>query len=144
MKGERTMENQASTGKKFGYFVTMIVNAALIYVFNNLLKWNIPYLTSAFEGCLWAIQLSLGATIFVNFLYIFYDVGWFHNLMQAIENVFSWISIYIIYTIFPFDLPAPIWEQGLKIAFIVILVAIPIGILVETVQFFKKLNYSKI
>lgn len=134
------MEKQATAGKKFGYFVTMIVIAALIYAFEHVLEWNIPYLLPSFEGCLWAIRLSLSVTIFINFIYIFFDVDWFHHLMQGIENVFSWISVYFIYSIFPFEFPAGIWNQGVKIALIVILVVIPIGALVELVQFFRKLN----
>lgn len=134
------MEKQASGGKKFGYVVSMLVNAALIYVFNNLLTWNIPYLLPTFEGCLWAIRLSLSATIFINFIYIFFDENWFHHLMQAILNVFSWISIYFLYTIFPFTFPADLWTQITKIAFLFLLVVIPIGTLVELIQFFRKLN----
>jgi len=135
------MENQASAGKKFGYVAAMIVNAALIYVFNNLLNWNISYLLPTFQGCLWAIQLSLSVTIFVNFIYIFYDTAWFHHLMQAVENVFSWISIYFIYTIFPFEFPVQIWLQGIKIALIVVLVLIPISTLVELIQFLRKVSH---
>ncbi|HAF62377.1 MAG TPA: hypothetical protein DCK95_08625 [Anaerolineaceae bacterium] len=134
------MEKQATPGKKFGYFVAMVINAALIYVFEHLLAWNIPYLLPTFAGCLWAIRLSLSVTIFVNFIYIFYDVDWFHHLMQVIENVFSWISVYFIYSIFPFEFPAEMWNQGVKIALIIILVLIPIGTLVELIQFFRKLN----
>jgi len=140
MKGAIIMENQASAGKKFGYVVSMIINAVLIYVFNNLLNWNIPYLLPTFTGCLWAIQLSLSVTIFINFIYIFYDTGWFHHLMQVIENIFSWISLYFIYTIFPFEFPADIWMQGVKIALIVILVLIPVGTLVELLQFLQKVS----
>ena len=137
------MEKQSSAGKRFGYFVSMIVNAALIYVFNHLLEWNTPYLLTTFEGCLWAIQLSLSVSIFVNFIYIFYDANWFHHLMQAIENVFSWISIYFIYTIFPFAFPAELWMHIARVALIVLLVLIPIGTLVEIIQFFTKVSHSK-
>lgn len=134
------MEKQATTGKKFGYFITMIFNAALIYASEHLLEWNIPFLLPSFEGCLWAIRLSLSVSIFINFVYIFFDTVWFHHLMQVVENVFSWISIYFIYSIFPFEFPAEIWNQGVKIVLIIVLVAIPIGTLVELIQFFRKLN----
>ena len=137
------MTKQSSEGKRFGYFVTMVVNAALIYVFNHLLEWNTPYLLPTFQGCLWAIQLSLSVTIFVNFIYIFYDAPWFRHLMQAIENVFSWISTYFIYTIFPFEFPAEIWMQIARVALIVALVLIPVGTLVEIIQFFTKVSRLK-
>jgi hypothetical protein len=143
LKGKTLMEKQATAGKKFGYIVSMLVNAALIYVFNNLLAWNIPYLLPTFEGCLWAIHLSLSATIFVNFIYIFFDVNWFHSLMQVFLNIFSWTSIYFIYSIFPFDFPASLWAQVVKIALLVLLMVIPIGTLVELIQFFHKLNRSQ-
>jgi len=137
------MEKHASEGKRFGYFVTMVVNAALIYVFNHLLEWNAPYLLPTFEGCLWAIQLSLSVTIFINFIYIFYDASWFKHLMKVIENVFSWVSTYFIYTIFPFELPAEIWMQITRVAFFVALVIIPVGTLVELIQFLTKVSRPK-
>lgn len=134
------MEKQASSGKKFGYGISMLVNAALIYVFNNLLTWKIPYLLPTFEGCLWAIRLSLSATIFVNFIYIFFDENWFHHLMQVLLNIFSWVSIYFLYTIFPFNFTAALWTEIAKISFLFLLVVIPIGTLVELIQFFRKLS----
>jgi len=137
------MGKHASKGKRFGYFVTMVVNAALIYVFNHLLEWKAPYLLPTFEGCLWAIQLSLSVTIFINFIYIFYDTSWFMHLMKAIENVFSWISIYFIYSIFPFEFPAEIWMQIARVALIVTLVLIPIGAVVELIQFLTKVSRPK-
>ena len=134
------MDKQASGGKKFGYVLSMLINAALLYVFNHLSNWNIPYLLPTFQGCLWAIRLSLSATIFVNFIYIFFDETWFHHLMQAILNCFSWLSIYLLYSIFPFEFPAALWDQIVKIAFIFLLVVIPIGTLVELIQFLRKVN----
>ena len=137
------MEKQATSGKKFGYILSMIINAAMIYVFENLLAWNIPFLTPAYAGVLWAIRLSLSASIFVNFVYIFFDVNWFHSLMQAVLNCFSWISIYFIYTIFPFEFNMPIMTQAVKIGLFVLLILIPIGTLVELIQFVRKLNRSQ-
>lgn len=134
------MEKQASSGKRFGYIIAMLVNAALIYVFNNILSWNIPFLLPTFEDCLWVIRLSLSATIFVNFIFIFFDVNWFHHLMQVILNVFSWLSTYFLYTIFPFEFPSELWTQIAKIVFIFLLVVIPIGTLVELIQFLRKVN----
>jgi hypothetical protein len=136
------MDKQASGGKKFGYVLSMLINAALLYVFNHLSNWNIPYLLPTFQGCLWAIRLSLSATIFVNFIYIFFDETWFHHLMQAILNCFSWLSIYFLYSIFPFAFPAALWDQIVKIAFIFLLVVIPIGTLVELIQFLRKVNHK--
>ncbi len=119
------MDKQASGGKKFGYVLSMLINAALLYVFNHLSNWNIPYLLPTFQGCLWAIRLSLSATIFVNFIYIFFDETWFHHLMQAILNCFSWLSI-IFCTAFSRCISSGFVGSDRQIAFIFLLVVIPI------------------
>ncbi len=92
-----------TSAKRFGYFVTIAANIFLVYVANNLLNWNISFITEDFAQCLWAINLSLAVTIFINFIFIFFDRKWFKQLMQAFGNVFGFISTYVIWRVFPFD-----------------------------------------
>ena len=133
------MKYEASTGKKVGYVISMIINGAMLYFFNNLSNYDISFLSPSFEKILWAVNLSLSASIFVNFVFMFFDVAWFHHLMQALLNVFSWLSIYFAYTVFPFNLPSDFWTRSVRYGLIFLMVVIPIAILVEVVQFFIKL-----
>ncbi|MGZ8755524.1 MAG: hypothetical protein ACXW15_10100, partial [Acidimicrobiia bacterium] len=53
--------------RRFGYFVAVLVNVAMLIVVNNLLAWDIlPFLTNGFERVTPIINVSLGAGILVN------------------------------------------------------------------------------
>ena len=110
-----------SGGKRFGYFLSILINFAMIYIANNLLVWNVPYLTNDFIRCLWAINLSFVVTIFTNFIFIFFDRKWFHSLMEAFGTVFSFLSTYVFWQIFPLDINVT-WAYWVNIGLIVLLV----------------------
>ncbi len=108
-------------GKRFGYFLSILINFALIYIANNLLVWNVPFLTNDFMRCLWAINLSFAVTIFTNFIFIFFDRKWFHSLMEAFGTIFSFVSTYVFWQIFPLDINET-WAYWVKVGLIVLLV----------------------
>ncbi|MDK2981714.1 MAG: hypothetical protein PWQ55_2061 [Chloroflexota bacterium] len=122
-----------SGGKRFGYFLSILINCALIYVANNLLVWNAPYLTNDFMRCLWAINLSLAVTIFINFIFIFFDRKWFHSLMEAFGTIFSFVSTYVFWQVFPLDVNE-VWAQWLNIGLIVVMVMIALSFVSQLLQ----------
>ena len=133
-----SQSNQPTSGRQFGYVVAIIVNVVMIYVFNNLLSWHLPYISQvlapAFTNCLWAINLSLSVTIFMNFIFLVFDPHWFHRMMEAIQNVFALVSMYVFYSIFPLELPSPIIAQIVHWALLLAMFAIVIAIVVEVLQ----------
>ena len=131
--------------RRFGYVVAIIVNVALLYVFNNLLKWNLPFLflTERFEDCLWAINLSLVATIVGNALFLGYDAQWFKSIVQIVLNVFGFRSVYTIYKIFPFDFEMVLVGQAVRIALLVAMFGIVIGTVVEFFRFLSRKDGSR-
>lgn len=116
---------------KSRYIAALIVNVILIYVFNNLLKWGVPFLTSDYSGVLWAIDLSLGATVIANILFLMFDPGWFHHFVQIILNVIALFTTFIIFSVFPFTFAEEPWAFWVKVALIVVIVGIAIGTIVE-------------
>jgi hypothetical protein len=116
---------------KAGYVAVIIINAIMIYIFNNLLNWGVPFLTSDYSGVLWAINLSLGMTITVNILFLIYDPGWFRHLAQIVLNVIALFVAFIIFTVFPFTFADKSWAFWVKIALIVIMAGTGIAIIVE-------------
>ncbi len=126
----------SSGARRFGYLITILVNFALIYAAQNLLNWNVPFLTNRFTECLWAINLSLGATIFVNFIFLVFDRRWFRSLMQSFTNVFSFISGYVFWRVFPLQLPENI-VRWVNLALIILLVLILLSILTELLNAIK-------
>lgn len=128
-----------SAAKQFGYIVAIAVNIALIYIANNLLNWNVSFLTKDFVQCLWAINLSLGVTIFVNFIFIFFDRKWFKNLMEAFGNVFAFISGFIFWRVFPLNLPENL-ARIINFALIFALGAIVLSTMIDLVSAVRNYN----
>ncbi len=125
---------KSKPNKASGYIAAIVINIVLLFVFNNLLKWGVPFLTPAYSGVLWAINLSLGATIAANFLFLVYDAGWFRHLVQLALNVIALLVVFLIYSIYPFTFVAEAWSQWVRIGLIVVMAFIGIGIIVELFQ----------
>jgi len=129
--------------KRFGYFISIVINFLVMYAVNNLYKWNTPYLTDRYSEVLWAINLSLSAVIFVHFIFLVFDRKWFRSLMKSLTNIFSFISVYVFRQVFPLDLSesmARTANLGLVILLLLILLSTLIE-LINSIKFYKnKLN----
>ena len=119
-----------SGARRFGYFMSIVVNVLMMYAANNLLRWNVPYLTERFSECLWAVNLSLSVSIFIHFIFMVFDRKWFRSLMQAIANVFSLISVYVFREVFPLDLSESM-ERMVNMGLVILLILILLSIVVE-------------
>lgn len=129
-----------SAGRRFGYLVGILFNFAMIYVVNNLLNWNVPFLTERFIECIWAINLSLSVSIFIHFIHLFYDPKWFRSLMQAMANVFSIVSTFVFWRVFPLALSENI-ARVVNLAIIIIMALIGLSVFVELFNAVR--NYQK-
>ena len=97
-----TDERRRST-RQVGYIVAIIVNAVILTIAHNLTSWGLPFVTSAFPETLWAINLSLSATIIANACFLVYDAPWFRDLAQIVLNIFAVVVALVTYRVFPFD-----------------------------------------
>jgi hypothetical protein len=133
-------ETSPSGARRFGYFVTILVNIAMIYVANNLLNWGWPpFLTKDYVLCLWAANLSFAANIFINFIFMFFDRRWFRSLMQAFGNVFGFLSIFVFWQVFPLDLSSGLASM-VNLGLIIIMGLTALGTLVELISAVKLYN----
>lgn len=130
MSNKPSKKETPPEARKFVYIVTILINLALIYVANNLLSWKLPWLKESFVQCLWVINLSFAVTIFTNFVFLFFDRRWFRHFMEAFCNIFSFLSGYVFWRVFPLNV-SPIWENWINLFLIMILVFTLISILVE-------------
>jgi len=101
------------------------------------------FITQDFDQCLWAINLSLAVSIFVHFIFMFYYPAWFRHLMQVVMNIFSLVSTFVFYRIFPLALPSSLFEQLVKGLLIFIMAVTVIGTFVEVVLSVRKLAVAK-
>jgi len=132
-----------SGGKRFGYFLAILINCAMIYIANNLLVWDVPYLTNDYMRCLWAINLSLAVTIFSNFIFMFFDRKWFHSLMEAVGTVFSFISTYVFWQIFPLDINE-IWANWVHIGLVILMAILAFSFVVQIIQTIHQYSRSEL
>jgi hypothetical protein len=56
-----------------GYLLAIVINALLLYVVQHLVAWDVRFITPAWNDVLWAVDLSLQATIVANVLFLIYD-----------------------------------------------------------------------
>ena len=124
-------------GQRFGYGVAILVNAALIYVVNNLLAWDwLPFLTDDFERVIPIINVSLVASIVVNLTYMVADPRWFKSLTQIGLLGISLVVTIRMYQVFPFDFSAYEfdWDTTARALMILAMVGIGIGLISEFVK----------
>jgi hypothetical protein len=98
------------------------------------LAWNIlPFLTDDFGRVLWLIDVSLLATIMVNFVYVAYDQRWFRSLGQIGLNLISLVVAVRMYQVFPFDFTGSTfdWTQIARVVIIFTILGTAIGAMVE-------------
>jgi hypothetical protein len=123
--------------RRSGYVIAIAVNVVMLYVVNNLLAWNIlPFLTDDFGRVLWLIDISLLATIMVNFIYLAYDQSWFRSLGQIGLNLISLVVAVRMYRVFPFDFSGSTfdWTQIARVVIIFTILGTTIGAIVEAVK----------
>jgi hypothetical protein len=123
--------------RRFGYFVAVLVNVAMLIVVNNLLAWDIlPFLTNGFERVTPIINVSLGAGILANLLYLIFDPVWFKSLTQIGLLGISMAATVRLYQVFPFDFSAYEfnWETTGRVLLILAMVGVGIGMIAELVK----------
>jgi len=139
-KPARTKPGPSPATRRFGYAVAILVNVALLIVANNLLAWDIfPFLTNDFERILPILNVSLGAAIVVNLVYLAYDAGWFKGLTQIGLLTISLAVTIRLYQVFPFDFATYEfgWKPVATWALILAMVGIGIGVVAELVRLAK-------
>jgi hypothetical protein len=134
------MMSHLGAGRRIGYIVAIIFSLVLLYVFNHLYEWGIPFLTEDYYKCLFYIHLSIYATIAIHAVFLFYDSHWFRHLLKAAANVFSALSVVMIYVIFPFSFASASTTRLVKVIVLIIMILSLISILVELVKAVKQLR----
>ncbi|MCL5072880.1 MAG: hypothetical protein M1308_18585 [Actinobacteria bacterium] len=120
--------------QRTGYITSIVINGIFIFVLNNLLNWNADFINASYNKCLWAINISLGASIIANLIFIFYDPEWFKHLLEVFTSIAALVALYVIYAIFPFTFRDEIWENILSIFLIFAMVISGINIIYQIIR----------
>lgn len=127
---------------KSEFIVAIIGNIIILYIVNNLLSWNLSFITSSFQDVLWIFNISICATIIVNIIFLAFHPGWFRSLVKIILNILSFLVCYYLYTIFPFIFSQAAYTIILKIILIFGMVALIIASLIEVLRLIFKVIKS--
>lgn len=119
------------------YIAAIIVNAALIYLLNHLLEWNLlPFLTNDFVSVRGLIRLSLFVAIVINVVFLAFDPSWFRSVGRIVLSGFSLAVSILMYQKFPFDF-APYnfdWSLIVRVLIILAIGGSAVAILAELVR----------
>jgi hypothetical protein len=124
-----------AAGRRAGYVGSIVVNVIWYYIAHNLLRWGVPFLTPAFANVLWAIDLSIGATILANALFLAYDERWFRRLLQIFLTGLAFVVTATLYGVFPFDFGDPMWNSLASFCLFAVMIATVLATLVQLVVF---------
>jgi hypothetical protein len=124
---EKNKENE----QKSEYVAAIIFNLIFLYIVNNLLNWHIYFVTNAFNEILWIINLSIIVSIIGNALLLLYSPVRFRHLVKIILNIISFIAVYIVWIVFPFNFYNSFYNWGFNILLILAMIGITIATIVE-------------
>lgn len=125
------MERNIKREQKSEYFVAIIFNLIFLYIVNNLLNWNIYFITNTFNDVLWIINLSIIIAIIGNILLLLYSPERFRHVVKIILNIISFIAVYIVYTVFPFNFYNSFYDWAFGILLILAMIGIVIAVVIE-------------
>ncbi len=146
---ERTVARErpkTSKGKRAGYVIAIIINAAMLVVVNSILDWDVlPFLTQDFTRVLPLLNVSLAATIVANVAFLLFDPDWFVSLCRMVLNAVGIAVGGLFLTVFPFDFsayPGFDWALLAKVMIILGIVGTSIGLIAETVKLVRALGHQ--
>lgn len=125
------LERNRKREQKTEYITAIIFNLIFLYIVNNLINWQVYFITNAFNEVLWIINLSIIATIIGNALLLLYNPERFRHVMKIILNIFAFIAVYFVYKVFPFNFYNSFYNWGFNILLILAMIGITIAIIVE-------------
>jgi hypothetical protein len=124
-------------GRRFGYAVAIACNVALLVIVNNILDWGwLPWLTADFRDILPVMNVSLGASIAVNAVYLLHDARGFRAGAELGLLIISLIVTIRIWRVFPFDFSAYDFGWGTLARWLLglALFGIAVAMLVQVIQ----------
>ena len=118
------------------FVAAIIVNIILWFIANNLLNWNLSFISPTFSQVLGILNLLIITTIIINIIFLFYQATWFRNLLKMVTDILGIMVAYTLLVVFPFIL-----NEGLALALTVLLVLAMIGCFIGLIIHLLKVIY---
>lgn len=134
---ETRAKRQSGVGRRFGYLVSIVINAVMAYVINRSPGWETAsFLTDRTPEVLGWVNASLAAGVIANVVYIVWDPPRLRALGDLATLAIGIVSMGTIWRVFPFDFTGwgfP-WPTVLRVLLVVAIVGSAIGMLVALVN----------
>jgi hypothetical protein len=130
-------DRRRAADRRNGYVVVAVIDSAMLWCAHHVLGWGWPpFLTPAFEDLLPLIDLSLGAAIALNVLWVGRDPAWFRHLGQVGLNVLSAAVSVRAWLLFPFDFSgyAFPWDTVARVTIVLSVVGLVLASVSEIVK----------
>jgi len=125
------LEETKKSGQKSEYIAAIIFNLIWWYIVNNLLNWQVYFVTNAFNEVLWIINLSIIVSIIGNALLLFYSPERLRHGVKIVINIVSFIAVYLVWELFPFNFYNSFYDWLFSLLLILGMIGIAIATIVE-------------
>ena len=98
MRKSKTPPNNLGT-----YISSIVFNGIFLFVINKIPEWNPAFITESFADVVWILNASIIVQLIGNGLLILFHPLFFHHLVNLLFSVVSFIAVYRIFRVFPFD-----------------------------------------
>lgn len=119
------------------FIAAIIINIIIWFIANNLLSWNLSFISPTFIQVLGTINLLIITTILINIIFLFYQSAWFRNLLKMVTDILGIMVAYALLVVFPFIL-----NEGLALALTVLLILAIIGCIIGLIIHLLKIIYT--
>lgn len=130
-------------GRRVGYFIAVLVNAAMLYAVNAWPGWEaVPFLTGDTPQVTGAVNASIIVNLVANVLYLLHDPLWLKALGDILTTAVGMFAMVRIWQVFPFDFSSSSFDWALltRILLGVGIVGSAIGIIAAFVSLVKALS----
>ncbi len=144
MRSTAPVRRPTVAARRTGYAVAAIINAAMLYAINVWPSWQaVPFLTEETRQVLWPVDLSVGAGVFVNLVYLAYDPEWLRSLGELVTTLISLAVLIRISLVFPFDFRGYSFDWSLLVRPVLIMAAVgtAIAAIVNFVSFVRRVAW---
>ena len=135
----RVRQRPSRASRRFGYAVSAVVNAAMLYAVNRWPGWEqVPFLTDDTRKVLDLVNASIIVGLVANVVYLARDPRWLKAAGDLVTTTVGLVALVRLWQVFPFDVAqGSTWELVARAALVLGIFGSAVAILVAVVTFVR-------
>jgi hypothetical protein len=132
--------SSSAAGRRAGYVVAVIVNAALLVVINVNPGWqNLSFVTDAADDVVGWVNLALAVGLVANLVYLVLDAQRVRAFGEVVVGVVGLIAAARLLQVFPFDFSGSDfpWTLLVRVVLWVAVLGSAVSVLVNVLRLFR-------